>query len=696
MREEIATWYWYVRFVIPGQELEYRVWLWPDGRLAHFSRKEAESVPGASLPRDDALAIAEQFVRGHTSIRLDEFELIQDSQQTLPNRVDHDFTWKRSGPAMDNAKYRVWATVGGDRVSRFGEGLDISEEWLRESQRVASQRRLLARVARFAEQLVGLCSVVTLLILVRSRDLRIRMAIALGAFCTVLSVLDWVNDLPQFWLGYSTADSVADYAGTQLVSIAKTAIMTPFLTAMVFVPAEGITRRALPHHIEFSRGLTLRFWQSRAVLIAVLAGFCVAFVHGASVQLLYMAAKPFGVWCPQSAPYYNALDSAMPWLGAITAGVFPAIYEEIVYRMFLIGVLIWLTRRAWLAVLVSALIWGFNHSMYPQEPVYFRGIEVTLVGIFYGIVYLRYGVVATMVSHYVYNAAASSWFLMNSGNTGLKVSATVVILAALMPAAPGLWAWLRGRPMLRACEVNALPYRAPVKEREDEAPPGPPIECLPIHIIRPKTLLLLVGLGVVGMIAGFAVPPHDTFGSWLRVSVTRREAVEQAADFLRSRGVDVAQYRAVATLVNGLNTDATDYVWQQVGEAELDRIWKERFSDSVRWKVRFFRPRTPEEFEVYVSAIDATRTIDYDHQLPEDAPGASLAIQQAQAVAERYLRGSRGIALDRYSLADFGTVDRPHRKDHWFSWEDPSFQVGDAKFRVFLWVLGDEACNATP
>jgi hypothetical protein len=40
---------------------------------------------------------------------------------------------------------------------------------------------------------------------------------------------------------------------------------------------------------------------------------------------------------------------------------------------------------------MQAMIWAFMHSSYAQQPAYARGVELTIVGLFYGYIMRRYG-----------------------------------------------------------------------------------------------------------------------------------------------------------------------------------------------------------------------------------------------------------------------------------------------------------------
>ena len=182
------------------------------------------------------------------------------------------------------------------------------------------------------------------------------------------------------------------------------------------------------------------------MVLAVWIGLCLGLLHLAYFNVFYLAGRNFGVWCPLTSPPVNILATPMPWIEAVETGLHAAIDEEFTFRLFAIMALLRLTGRPWLAITLPALVWGFLHTPYPQDPAYIRGVELTVAGIVYGAVMLRYGLPATLAAHYTYNAAASGGFLISSGRPVLAVAALLAIALPLLIVSPGL---LRLAPGIR-------------------------------------------------------------------------------------------------------------------------------------------------------------------------------------------------------------------------------------------------------
>lgn len=126
-----------------------------------------------------------------------------------------------------------------------------------------------------------------------------------------------------------------------------------------------------------------------------------------------------------------------------------AVSEEFLSRFFSIPFLKKYLKWTPAALVVPAAIWAFGHSNYPVYPVYVRGIELTVAGVLFGILFIRYGIVDCIIAHYVIDAVMIGLPLLRSGNTYYIASGAVVCLLAATPliiGIPGLLKRDRTRP----------------------------------------------------------------------------------------------------------------------------------------------------------------------------------------------------------------------------------------------------------
>lgn len=111
-----------------------------------------------------------------------------------------------------------------------------------------------------------------------------------------------------------------------------------------------------------------------------------------------------------SSPYNMVIPVLLPLL-AWMAGI----GEEGVYRLFGIGMLKKLLRNTFVASALTSIIWALGHTLYPIYPVYSRPIELLIIGLLFSLVFLRYGFIAAVFAHVMFDTILMSFSLMLTG-----------------------------------------------------------------------------------------------------------------------------------------------------------------------------------------------------------------------------------------------------------------------------------------
>jgi Type II CAAX prenyl endopeptidase Rce1-like len=689
MRDEISVFGWYCRWFKPQEEEELWVELAPDGQVIGFWHEIAEAADGASISSDEALAVAREFLATVPHIDFAAYQLLERDEDELPNRKDHHFTWERQEFKAADATSRLSATVHGDSVGSFSQWLKTPEAWHRDETRKAAQRRTLGWVAWIGELLLYLAAGIILLLKFRAHQIRFGFGFVLVATLAILSMIEWANWWPVRWMGYDTTDSIPAFLGHSLLGALVGIIDTGFKVLLVALPAEALARQVFPDKVPLSQMFSRVFWRSREVYLGVLIGCCLAMVHAAYMTLFYIGGKHIGVWSPQAWPYWNILATPMPWIQPLITGLFAAVNEEFMFRLFAIALLVRLTKRPWLAVLLPAMVWGFLHSGYPQEPIYTRGVELTIVGVVYGIVFLKYGFAAPFIAHYTYNAVLAGMLLLRSDAPYLRGSGIAVLALIAVPLAPGLIQVLRRKKLATTDEVFAA--MPPPRQRSFRKEPDPSRTYRPY---QPLSRRRCAALAVCGLFAAVLwATLRESEEPFVAVSADRSQARAATDAYLTARGVDIDRFRAVTRFNKRLAGDEFDYLYEQVGVEGFEARCRERFAGRAGWHTRYFIPYQKEAYRVRILP-DGT-VFSHSHALPEDAPGANLSLEDAQALAEEHLR-SRGINLDDYTLVSHNTNKRENRTDHTFRWEDQTEAIGDGHWRIYLQVTGDEVQQFWP
>ena len=106
------------------------------------------------------------------------------------------------------------------------------------------------------------------------------------------------------------------------------------------------------------------------------------------------------------------VDSRLPWVSVVGYSLFAVAVEETLFRRLGTGLLFEHTRNAAFSILVPALCFGLTHAsvdfLPPADPLVRAGL-MTLVGVFWGWLYLRKGLAAVVASHLAADLLLLSW-----------------------------------------------------------------------------------------------------------------------------------------------------------------------------------------------------------------------------------------------------------------------------------------------
>ncbi len=691
MSDEVPVWFWRVRYFVPEQEEEFHVGVSTVGALVYFLHEIPEGHPGASLDAGAARTLAERFLEKLSPLPLDRLEPADEFQQERPERLDHTFTWKRIDFEAAGAEHRFWVSIAGDALGSYGEYTKIPEAWERGQSRQYAQRAFLQRIATWAHWGLAAAVLFVLFLKLRSRTLDYRMAATIWLVLAVLPFLHFFNATNLAWMHYQTTESPNAFVLNRLM---ETCAQMGFamMAFLVVMAADALARDVFPDTPHAASLHRRRFWQSVPAVSGVFVGLCLAVVHAGYYNVFYLFAQSLGAWCPQQAPYTGSLATPMPWLYPLTTGLEAAVNEEFMYRLFAVALLYRVTKRKWIAVLVPAVVWAFLHSTYPQEPVYIRGLELTVIGILYALVALRWGIVATLTAHYTYNALAGSVLLLKSDAPYLRLSGAIVVALMLAPILPGLWRLVRGKTLISTREVLSW--------QQTKRVPAPPALVHRVHYplyvpLTGKALVAVLVMGAAGVLfcaVSFRLP---AFGDYVRFEVNRREARHLADRYAAELGIATEEYRCVVSASRGLGGDEADYVWQHLEGNGIERIralneiFAQHRPDKIGWHARYFKPL--EEEAHYLTLSPRGELLSYEPTPAEDAPGASLTKAEARGLAEGTLRTEWAVDLDDYRFVEDGTRERPARLDHFFTWEYAGALPGEGGYRLSCWVRGNEA-----
>jgi membrane protease YdiL (CAAX protease family) len=687
-RGPVHLWHWSHRWFRPQQKEEFEVDVTPAGEVTGFDHAIPEATPGANLDQASARTIAEKFLTDVMKRNLADLEFVETQTEKRPARTDHDFTWKQKSVDLGDGSLRIEAEVDGDQVAGYREFVKVPEQWARDYEKLQSRNTAAQIVDEVFWILLSVAMLVILIRRLRDRDVPVRMSLAFGGVAGALYLLGQLNAFSLVEFGYRTTDSYSSFVTNFLWDNLLAAVGVAAAIFLLLAASEPMYREGYPNQISLRRYFSWQGLRSRSFFIANTVGIALTFFFFAYQTVFYLAADKLGAWAPADIPFSDLLNTRFPWVTVLFIGFFPAVSEEMQFRAFSIPFLRKLLRSGPVAVVLSAFIWGFLHAAYPNQPFFIRGLEVGLGGIVVGVIMLRFGILATLIWHYSVDALYTAFLLLRSPNHYLMVSGAVSAGIMLIPLLVALVAyWRTGtfseeESLTNAREGISRPVRKEVVE--PEAP-------LVYQPLPPKRLVLAGVLTLVFIL--LAVIPVYRFGDGISLHTSRAQAVRTADAYLRQRQVDPGRYHQVVWVRENVDPLAVRYLLEHKSIKESDQTYRLATRLAV-WAVRYFRPLEKDERLVFLDPTTG-QVFGYRVLLDDNAPGASLSPEQAQALAAKYVE-EQGYHLSDFDLQNSEVEKRKAREDYTLVWQakpgDPR-NVADAHYRLEVDVAGDQVVS---
>ncbi|MGH9368726.1 MAG: hypothetical protein ACRD3M_13750 [Thermoanaerobaculia bacterium] len=702
------VWRWQMRWFRSGVKEEERVTVTPLGELVSFELVRRDEEPGPRPAEAEARALASAFLASRglpESARI----RIEATPLSRPNRTDWTFVDEKAGLQMGEATVRYATTVSGGEVSGFREFVHVPEAWQRDYRRLRSKNETAGAVATLGFFVTLLAMVVVLVRKIVHRDVRWKLVAAFGIVAFVLTLLSTLNAIPLTLFEYDTASSLSSHLTEQILFGLLGAIAVGAGIAFVVAAAEPVYRERFGGQLSLSGLFSTRGLGTKRFFRGVILGYALVAFFFAYQAVFYVVAERFGAWSPADIPYSDMLNTAVPWATVLLIGFLPAVSEEGMSRMFSIGLLDRLGAGRLLAVVVPAVIWGFGHAAYPNQPFWIRGAEVGLVGVVIGFLMLRFGVWPLLVWHFTVDAIYTALLMLRSGNAYYVASGAIAAGILLLPLAISLALyWRRGGFAAETGLTNAEEGSAP----EPHAPPAPPEPVVPVRALPARARRW--GLVVAAALSATFLLPAAPASDIAKDNTGRERALRLALAFLKANGIAPEAYRRTvypgtgfaeaedvraekpeeSGRIPGFSSGAARYVLSQGGVAAFERLASRQLPVAL-WVTRFFQPEKKEEWKVLVDARRA-RVVGFVHPIEEAAPGGPPP--DPQGAGRRALRAAEalGYPAAEYAVADVGTEDRPKRRDTTVVLEARPDGVGEARPRLTAVFQGSRLAALLP
>ncbi len=457
--------YWQTRFFNEGKKEEYQITISSKtGRVIAFNHELENSAPRPAMEEALAKTQALEFAQARLpdtsqALVVDDIQVKQLDHRTeyhVDFRYDNVYIPWAGDQVSKGAKIITSVVISGsDTLSFLDAHLEIPDTFNRHISNLKQTGEILTLLFRIIYLM--LITIAIFLVVNRKGHLVERRVkpfyTGIAIFLFVLMGLGVFNEFNEIIYYYLTSQSLFGY----VLRMAVGYLMVPFFLVIAFIlpsiAGEGLAARA--HAQEHHRGilgLLQSSWTNRFVTQSICIGYLTAvIVLGVQAIIFELGFRYAGVW--QEMTWLTKSSTAMvPALAALLLAAQASFTEETMFRLFGIQLGARYLKNIALAIFLSSVAWGFGHTGYLIFPMWFRGLEVTIIGLILGAVYWRFGLIATLIAHFLMDAFLMSVpYLVQPAWTQTFIGAVVILL---LPALWALFSWL----MNHSVEVKVLKH----------------------------------------------------------------------------------------------------------------------------------------------------------------------------------------------------------------------------------------------
>jgi len=693
---DVALFIWSVRAFVPGNPREARVHFAPDGRIVGFTRTLAEADKRPEISADSGRVLAQHVLASWINERMDRWKFVTSSYETkkTSGRIDRSYTFERNDRRISGAPIRVEVAIAGDTPSKVRPFVEIPESFRRRYGEMRSANDLLALLAGLGILAIAIAGIVFLNTTARAGLVRWRPAMIVGVVVGALAFAAGLNEMPGSWYGYDTAMSPVSFQAIIVLGATAIGALSTLLIGFTLAAAESATRQAFPRQLDWWK--LWRFRGTNEVAARVAGGYAASCIAFAYVAIFYLVTRNLlGWWVPSELlDDPNQIASPMPWISGIAASLHAGVWEEALFRALPLSLFsLWVGkrpgRRRWMTagVVVTAIVFGFAHSNYPSWPPYSRGIEIFFDACFWAVLFLNFGLIVTVIAHFVYDLVLFGLFAASGSATEYRISAAIIGLALLSPAIAIAWQWARQRGLVAAPDEARFGAWTPAIREETVGAPAP----LRDHALTKRARQLAMAATIIGVIVAIARAPQPTLGP--RFTAERAQVLRTADSVLRARGGDPAGWRRLTN--NATDTlEAWPRFLQEYKLIPRAQQLAATYEPPAWWVVRYVHSdgataeQRTEEWRIRLWPDG--RPLDARHIIADSARRNAADPADVRRIALATL-AREGVNTATLQEAEFKETARPSRKDVTVTYTDTAVKLpAGAAARAWVQVAGDE------
>lgn len=671
--------FWHVRFFVPYQIHEISLYFTPNGTFYGFKETLSEDFFNENVTPEHALKKTVDYAN-KLNINLDTYTLIESSKQEKKSgRIDHSFVYERKDIQLNEGKYRVIITVSGEKITECRHFIKIPESFERKYLELRSYNNnlsLLGFLLMAIFYIIGACFI-ALLFYSKKKLFLWKPALLCASLIALLHLIQQLNQMPLLMMHYETITNISTFIIKQILLICSNSLMTCMFFSIIIAVAEGLTRKALPEHIQLWSLWKAGCANSTPILLQTIGGYALASFDLMLVVTTYLfTTYYFGWWNPSYAlADPNILATYVPALNTIALSLQAGFIEECLFRAIPLACAILLgnffnKKRLFiiLGFILQAFIFGAAHASYPAQPFYARLFELIIPSFVWGIFYIRFGLLPIIICHVFYDTVWFSLPIFISYANGIWIQKSIIILYTALPLLVIAYQyyktkkWLAQTPTLF---LNGIWQESVIEESLKKPiityiPYTPPTKKMYIVYLCTISLLMFILIQLFKPDTIIVTLPSKN-----EITAIAQQIIAVQPNNNEWNYIKEGQPLTFFSLGSAETESNFKFIWQKE-RSLLTTMLKKEYISLPGWAVRYvhFDGDISKRAEEAIIRIDRNKEILYiQHMLPENKEGTTLSEPEAIELAKKSIYKKYDIPATDLALKSITPSKKQFRTD---------------------------------
>lgn len=473
--ERLPLSYWqfdFYRNVPKDQQQEtFRVRVSPSGKLFGFMHALPDSAAGDTLSAEAALQMAQRSLQSWPGLQVADFKLEQSSSTKKVKRTDHKLVFARTHASLGEGTEVLEVHVAGAQLAGVIHWFRDPQNFVAASGVVGPTSLIINTISVVVYVVLLFVALVAFLRKYHEGEIGVKTGLWLGGLVFFALLVFTFNIWER--MGYGMGLGPISPLYTKLIAAALQIlfgyILMTLMVLSTWTVGEQFVRADRPRLLSGVESVFNRRWITKNIGRELPVGFAFGLmIFGLTQFLIHVMIHNFGALPRLSYNSISAFEGYLPFLGIAIFMLLTALFDELVFRLFLISSLRRMLKSAVVAIIVAGVLYGFFlvffSDTYGFRPVSFSLVPSIAFGLLQGIIFWRYGLLASMTSGAVVSALNQIGPLLGSQSpffTGSAIAGIALLLGVLVVGLVGAW---RGKEFEYTPEAEPAHIRR-IKER---------------------------------------------------------------------------------------------------------------------------------------------------------------------------------------------------------------------------------------